>query len=116
MKKEVLQILFKGKISMELNKFKRQILDMEPEEIWACAYEIDTKITVYELLVEIIPVMLEEQLQGLISFPNVLDYLYEMWLKEEDSHLDELKVCVVKQLAGTIPAYEVGNEKEGAVI
>lgn len=116
MKKKVLQTLFYGKISMELNKFKRQILELELEEIWACAYEIDTKISIYELLVEMIPVMLEEQLQGLISFPDVLDYLYEMWMRTEDSHMEELKICLVRSLAGRASAYENIEEKEGAVI
>lgn len=59
MKQKVLQVLFNGKVSMELRKFKREMLECEPEEIWDNSYEINTKIEIYELLVEMAPVMLE---------------------------------------------------------
>lgn len=116
MKHKVLQVLFNGKITMELKHFRRQMLDCDPEEIWDRCYEIDTKITIYELLVEVAPVMLEEQLQALISFQGVLDYLYEMWLTEDDSHVEDLKLCVTKYLTGTRQLLECWRREEEIIL
>lgn len=106
MKRKVLQVLLNGKISMELKYYKRLMMEQEPEEIWNSAYEINAKIEIYELLVEMTPVMLEEQLQALLCFSGILDYLYEMWLTESDNHMSELRMCIVKYLAGTVPVLE----------
>lgn len=115
MKHKVLQALFNGKVNMELKKFKRRILECEPEEIWNSSYEINTKIEIYELLIEMAPVMLDEQLQVLISFSEVLDYLYEMWMKESDSRLEELQMCIEKYLPGISPLLQRRREEEIAL-
>lgn len=114
MKHKVLQVLFNGKVNMELKKFKRRMLECEPEEIWNSSYEINTKIEIYELLIEMAPVMLDEQLQVLISFSEVLDYLYEMWMKESDSRLEELQNCIEKYLPGIMPLSE--RRKIGEIV
>ena len=38
-KKKMLQMLFNGKIYIELEKFKKTMFSLEPEEIFANAYE-----------------------------------------------------------------------------
>lgn len=105
MKKKVLCTLFCGKIEMELRRFKEDMKNQEPEDIIACAYEIDTKISIYEVLLEMSGAFQEDLLAVLIPFPELLDYAYCMWLKTEDSHMEELQNCINKYLLG-------GGQKE----
>lgn len=105
MKKKMLQMLFNGKIYIELEKFKRTMFSLEPEEVFANAYEIDMKVSIYENAIEMSTDMSEEQLQILISVPDLLDYLYEMWLKESDSRVDELEACMMRHLTGAVASY-----------
>lgn len=105
MRMKMLQVLFSGKISMELEKFKRTMFSLEPEEIFANAYEIDMKVSIYESVLEMSSGMSEEQLQILISFSDILDYLYEMWMQESDSRTRELEACMMGHLTGTVPVY-----------
>lgn len=50
----------------------------------------------------------------LISFSEVLDYLYEMWMKESDSWLEELQNCIEKYLPGIMPLSE--RRKIGEIV
>ena len=116
MKDKVLQVLFNGKISMELRRFKRKMMEQELEELWASAYEIDTKVSFYELLAEMSLTMDPALLQILISFPDLLEYLYERWLQEEDTHEKELEDCIVKALAGRRLVCRKKAEREGGAV
>lgn len=100
MRKKAVQVLFCGKISMELFMFKQSMLRQEPEDILASAYEIDSRITIYELLLEIYPTIPEEVLQVMLSFPNLLDYFYFSWMQADDLHMEELRECIWKSIAG----------------
>lgn len=100
MKRKALRTLFRGKIEMELWWFKEDMKNQEPEEIIACAYEIDTKISIYELLLEMAEKFPDEVLVALISFQGLLDYVYSMWLKKEDSQRKELQCCINQYLLG----------------
>ena len=99
MRTKVVQTLFCGKIGMELFMFKREILGQEPEDIFSRAYEIDAKVTIYEMLLEIHQDIPVEALQVTLSFPELLDYVYFLWLKE-DSHMEELQSCIWKGITG----------------
>lgn len=90
MKQEELQELFCGKISMELERFKRCILRKNPQEIYDNAYRIDSTINIYEQLVDMSVDMEAEVLMLLLVFPNLLSYIYFVWLKTEDSIYEEL--------------------------
>lgn len=112
MKRKVLCTLFRGKIEMELWWFKEDMKNQEPEEIIACAYEIDTKISIYELLLEMAEKFQEDVLVALISFPGLLDYVYCMWLKKQDSHMEELQGCINEYLLGMEQGEGYGNTVE----
>lgn len=112
MKRKVLATLFRGKLEMELWRFKEYMKQQEPEDIIACVYEIDTKISIYELLLEMSEKFPEEILLALVSFPELLDYFYHMWLKKEDSHVEELQECINEYLLGIDQRMET-VEKEG---
>lgn len=89
-----MQELFCFKITQEINWFKLGILNQKPEEIYAKAFEIDSMINLYELLLEMSQKMRAEQLKELVLFPRILAYLYDCWLKYEDSGMEEMTVFI----------------------
>lgn len=99
MEREELERIFCWKASAELRAFQYSILQKEKEEIYSAAYQIDTMINLYELLVETSVAMEEETLTAAITFPGLLDFLYYRWLGYEDSHMEELQGCIKKELS-----------------
>lgn len=101
---------------MELLWFKEDMKSREPEEIIACADEIDTKLSIYELLLEMAGEFPEDTLAALIPFPELLDYVYCMWLEKEVSRRDELKNCINEYLLGNSQKRETTEqEKRGEI-
>ena len=49
---------------------------MKKKDIFQAAYQIDTVICIYELLIETSTCMSEEALQAGITFPGILMFLY----------------------------------------
>lgn len=86
-----LRSLFCFKIAMELKNFKIMVLSKKPDEIYEMAYQIDTMINIYELLLEMCGDMGMETLKSLLSIPQVMSLLYEQWLKKEDSRMEEMQ-------------------------
>ena len=68
------------------------------EEIYSAAYEIDSLISIYELMIEMINNLEEDYLETILVFPNLLLFLYSKWLKCEDSHVKELLCCIKKEI------------------
>lgn len=114
MSREDLEVLFCFKIGKELEQFKDKIAKMDLDEIMARAYQVDTIITIYELLLEMSRQLGKEILETIILYPNLLAFLYEKWMKEEDSHMQELQESLCKSL-GEIQNYHTGNKKEDQV-
>lgn len=103
MEKNDLKGLFCTKVSMELQRFKESMLKNEPEEIYGNAYRIDCMVNFCELLFESSEKMGKETMAGLLLFPNLLHFLYDRWLEETDSQMEELRQSVeksVKELEG----------------
>lgn len=93
---EELRQLFCLKIKLELKRFNREILTLEAQEIYNQAFQIDTMIRIYELLVEISQNLDNDMLQKLLLFPDILAFLFANWLKVDDSYTDELCDCIMK--------------------
>ena len=111
MLREDLEVLFCFKIGKELEQFKGEIEKMDLDEILARAYQVDTIITIYELLLEMSRQLGKEILETVILYPNLLAFLYEEWMKEEDSHMQELQESLCKSL-GEIQNDQTGDKKE----
>lgn len=94
MKQEELQELFCGKISMELERFRRCMLRKRPQEIYNNAYRIDSTINIYEQLTDMSVDMETETLMILLVYPNLLAYIYSVWIKTEDSSYEELGLSI----------------------
>lgn len=90
MKREELLELFCRKLELEYMHFKGEMLAQKPYEIFGSAYQIDCTINIYELMLEISRELEEETLKRLLTFPHLLDFLYDVWMQEEDSYTNEL--------------------------
>lgn len=113
---EKLQELFCTKIGMELEHYKRKVLRLEPEEIYHRAYQIDSIINIYEILVEHSRKMTGEMLQVMLVMPGLLAYFYRKWMKYGDSVAEELQECIrenVDRLCMVFPKI-LQEEKERA--
>lgn len=106
--------IFCWKISGELKIFKYRILRMRNEEIYKAAYEIDSAICIYELLMEMSAKISDEALKAGIAFPAVLSFLYDRWLGYEDSHAEELQHCLEKELESISNNHEKSGKGEDA--
>lgn len=106
-----MEVLFCFKIGKELEQFKGEIEKMDLDEILARAYQVDTIITIYELLLEMSRQLGKEILETIILYPNLLAFLYEKWMKEEDSHMQELQESLCRSL-GEIQNDQAGDKKE----
>lgn len=111
MSREDLEVLFCFKIGKELEQFKDKIAKMDLDEIMARAYQVDTIITIYELLLEMSRQLGKEILETIILYPNLLAFLYEKWMKEEDSHMQELQESLCRSL-GEIQNDRADDKKE----
>ena len=91
---EELRELFCTKIGLENARFKKKMLKKSAEVLFERAYQIDTMLNLYELLMEMSQKMELEVLKTLLVFPNLLSFLYDRWIKEEDSHMEELQCSI----------------------
>lgn len=109
---EELRELFCIKIGLENARFKQKMLKQSAEVLFERAYQIDTMLNLYELLVEMSQKMELEVLKTLLVFPNLLAFLYDRWLKEEDSHIEELQGSLEKNVSELQEKYQK-VKKEG---
>ena len=112
MNTEELQKLLCTKIGMELKSFKRKILRLEPEEIYQRAYQIDSMINIYELLMEQSQKIREDILQVLLVVPGLLAFFYRRWQKKEDSSMEELLECVNENVLELSRAFSEAVQEE----
>ena len=103
---EELRELFCIKIGLENSRFKKRMLKQSAEVLFERAYQIDTMLNLYELLVEMSQKMESEVLKTLLVFPNLLAFLYDRWLIEEDSHIKELQGSLEKNVGELQEKYQ----------
>ncbi len=113
MEKE-LREMFCIKIGLKNTCFKKKMLKQSAEVLFERAYQIDTMINLYELLMEMSQKMELEVLKTLLVFPNLLAFLYDRWIKEEDSHIEELQHSIERNVDELQETYqEVKAEEMG---
>lgn len=111
MEKE-LRELFCVKIGLENTCFKKKMLKQSAEVLFERAYQIDTMINLYELLMEMSQKMEPEALKILLVFPNLLAFLYDRWIKEADSHMEELQGSLEKNVEELQEKYQKVKKEE----
>ena len=111
MEKE-LRELFCVKIGLENTCFKKKMLKQSAEVLFERAYQIDTMINLYELLMEMSQKMEPEALKTLLVFPNLLAFLYDRWIKEADSHMEELQCSLEENVEELQEKYQKVKKEE----
>ena len=53
-----------------------------------------------------------EVLKTLLVFPNLLSFLYDRWIKEEDSHMEELQCSIEKNVGELQEKYQKVKKEE----
>ena len=91
MYRKQLEQAFCLKLSGELAIFRYEILEKEKETIYEAAYQIDSIISIYELLAEMSSRLSTETLEAAVMFPNILTFLYREWLGYEDSYTADIQ-------------------------
>ena len=109
---EELRELFCIKIGLENARFKERMLKQSAEVLFERAYQIDTMINLYELLMEMSQKMEPDVLKILLVFPNLLAFLYDRWLKVKDSHIEELQDALEKNVGKLQEKYQKVEEVE----
>ena len=94
MREEVLRKMFCKKISDELELFHLRKLRMRSEEIYRSSYEIESKINIYEALMELSEKMDVNSLSCMLDIPDVLEYFYKKWVRAEDTFWDQMKANI----------------------
>ena len=94
MREEVLRKLFCKKISDELDLFHLRKLRERPEEIYRSSYEIEGKINIFEVLMELSEKMDVNSLSCLLDIPEVLEYFYKKWVRAEDTLWEQMKASI----------------------
>ena len=88
--KEYFTELSYQKLDAEMKDYKEKMFQLSAEEVFGRAYEIDTYINLYEILLTKIESYTWSQLWGILILPHVLGFFYARWLDIEDSHVQEL--------------------------
>ena len=109
---EELRELFCLKIGLENARFKQRMLKQSAEVLFERAYQTDTMLNLYELLMEMSQKMELEVLKTLLVFPNLLAFLYDRWIKEEDSHMEELQCSIEKNVEELQEKYQKVKKEE----
>lgn len=74
----------------EYQAYKAQMLGTSNTEIFSKCYEIDSIVTLYEILVEKVQELPDSTLTILLQHKNILQELYQSWLAKDDSTYREL--------------------------
>lgn len=114
MEYEELRELFCAKITLEMRRFKQNIIQEDSETVYGNAYRIDCMINLYELLLEMSRKTGEKKLKVLLVFPSLLAFLYERWMKTEDSQTEEMWSCIADSISRLDQKYRVIEKGDNA--
>lgn len=87
-----------SKLALEYLQFKRRMVLLSPEDVFANAYKIDIYINFYEALLEMAESFSMQELEQLVPVPDLLEKLYEGWLKIPDSQQEEIREFLRKSV------------------
>lgn len=110
-----LRELLLGRLYIEEQLFRDSMLHRDKKTIMEEAYKIETFANLYEILAEQMEQLSEETLRKLLYMNySILEWLYQKWLKMDDSAFDELKAYVDSELAGKAVVAEHSCRKDNA--
>ena len=91
--------LLEKRLYLELQVFRYSILRKSKREIYDSAYKIELMETIYDILLEKIQSMKEDQICHLLWWHSgILEPIYHEWLKKDDSSYEEMLAHVKAEL------------------
>lgn len=96
---EEMREVFGMKIYLEYEVFKLSMLQKNVGELYQEAYKIDTYINLYEILLELSQRLDVSEIKNILLCPNLLTFIYDLWLKYEDSHVSDLEEFLQIEIA-----------------
>ena len=110
-----LEQAFCRKIGKELAGFKKKVLRINKEEIYALAYRIDYMIRIYEILAERSTEMEDRELACCLREKKLLWSLYLGWLKAPAPGEEELEYSLSSGIEEICRKAGIGGSDAGAV-
>lgn len=101
---------FLKKLYEELQLFRSSILQMDKEKIYEEAYKIEIYASLYKILVEQSEDYPVQLLEKMIVKGNVLQLLYDTWLKKEDGLYEELCSHVIYEIEKAVERSQDGKQ------
>ncbi|MCM1500255.1 MAG: DUF3848 domain-containing protein [Clostridium sp.] len=96
--KELRDLLSK-RLYIELQLFKDSKLRQEREEVFKDSYKIEIYVNLYEIFAVHIDNLQEDTIRRLLSLKfGILEFIYQEWLKREDSFYEELRAYACGEL------------------
>ena len=94
MDKEKLRDLLLQRLYIELQVFKDSVLLQEKADIFNASYKIETYVNLYEIMAVHVDNLSEDIMRRLLGLNfGILEYIYQEWLKREDSFYEGLRAC-----------------------
>lgn len=104
--------LLAKRLYLELRMYRYAILRKSKKEIYESSYKTELMAAIYEVLLESLEYINENTVCNLLYWnESILEFLYEEWLKKEDSSFEELKSYVGTEL-GLISKSEASNDRK----
>ncbi len=97
----------KKKLGIEYARFKEDVLQLTPQEIYERSFQIDITWNLHEILQSLLPDLSEEEVRKLCVLENVIGHLFQGWLKVDDSCMDELRAYVKEKISTICKEKEV---------
>lgn len=105
--------LLEKRLYLELQMFKYSILRKTKREIYDSSYKIELLVTISDILLDKIQQIDEDRISQLLWFPEgILEWLYQEWLKKDDSSYEELKAHICSELEVFLGEDNGRNRKE----
>lgn len=96
---------FIDRIYGEFMAYKASVLSLNNADIFGKCYEIDIFVNLYEILMEKAEKLPDESLAALLSRRNILQELYDEWMKRDDSNYEEIVNLVSDEIEAITDRY-----------
>lgn len=104
--------LLAKRLYLELRMYRYAILRKSKKEIYESSYKTEMMTAIYEILLESLEYINENTTNHLLWWNGgILEFLYDEWLKKEDSSFEELKAHVGAEL-GIVPETEENSSRK----
>lgn len=105
--------LLAKRLYLELRMYRYATLRRTKKEIYESSYKTELMAAIYEILLESLEYIKEDTANNLLWWNGgILEFLYEEWLKKEDSSFEELKAHIGAELRIVPETMESNGRKD----